>query len=78
MDPLIMKELRAQLDDWVAQGYQILADEVDGQIRVTVVYVARADEPGKERDQQMWPLVPETMELLQTRGIALVSRPQDV
>lgn len=78
MDPLITRELRAQLDDWVAQGYQILADEVDGQIRLTVVYVARADEPGKERDQHMWPLVPETIDLLQAKGITLVRRPHDV
>lgn len=78
MDPLITQELRAQLDDWLAQGYELLADEVDGQIRVTVVYVPRADEPGKERDQQLWPLVPETVELLAARGVTLVRRPQDV
>lgn len=71
------RELQAQLDDWLAQGYQVLADEVDGEVRLTAVYVSRPGSPGAERDQQLWPLTPETVELLATRGITLLREPLD-
>lgn len=69
MDPFRLKEFELQLEDWLKQGYQILADEVDGELRLTVVYVPRLGEAGKEREQVFWPLVPETIEMLRRRGV---------
>lgn len=71
MDPFRLREFEAQLDDWLKQGYQILADEVEGQIRLTTVFVPRSGEPGKEREQFFWPLVPETVALLEGRAIVV-------
>ncbi|NLG66942.1 MAG: hypothetical protein GX536_04425 [Actinobacteria bacterium] len=75
MDPFRLREFDAQLDYWLKQGYQIMADEVEGEIRLTVVFVARAGQSGKEREQLFWPLVPETLSMLTRRGI-VVSRPR--
>ena len=74
MDPFRLREFEAQLDDWLRQGYQIMADEADGEIRITVIYVSRAGEPGKEREQLFWPRVPETVDLLVRHGV-VIARP---
>lgn len=71
MDPFRLREFEAQLDDWMKQGYQIMADEVEGEIRLTVVFVARPGEVGKEREQLFWPLVPETVDMLTSRGVVI-------
>jgi hypothetical protein len=69
MDPILVRELETELEEWLNQGYQLLADEVEGELRLTIVYVARAGAVGKEREQVFWPLVPETVAALESRGI---------
>lgn len=71
MDPFRLREFEAQLDYWLQQGYQIMADEADGEIRLTVIFVARAGDPGKEREQIFWPMVAETVEMLMQRGVQI-------
>lgn len=71
MDPFRLREFEAQLDYWLQQGYQIMADEADGEIRLTVIFVARAGELGKEREQVFWPMVPETVDMLARRGVGI-------
>ncbi len=71
MDPFLLREYEARLHDWVAQGYRLLADDVDGELRLTVNYVAPATGIGTERDQEFWPMVPEIIELLQRNNIEI-------
>ena len=75
MDPLELREIELKLIEWLGQGYQITADEVEGDIRVTTYYVAPADEAGKERNQEFWPMVPETVDMLERNGIPVVRAP---
>ena len=71
MDPMLLREYEAKLADWLAQGYQLLVDDVDGELRVTVVYVAREGAVGKEREQQFWPLAPEIEQMLAANGVTI-------
>lgn len=75
MDPLELREIELKLVEWLGQGYQITADEVEGDIRVTTYFVAPADETAKERNQESWPMVPETVDLLERNGIPVVRAP---
>jgi hypothetical protein len=71
MDPFLLREYEVRLEDWLAQGYQLLADDVDGELRITVNYVAPATGIGTEREQEYWPMVPEIVELLGTHDIQI-------
>ncbi|MBC7293657.1 MAG: hypothetical protein H5T84_06095 [Thermoleophilia bacterium] len=70
MDPMLLREYQAKLADWVGQGYQILADNVDGELRVTAHYVSPGGR-GSEREQEWWPLTPEIVRLLAEHGIKI-------
>lgn len=72
MDPLELRGFELKFAEWLTQGYQIMADEIDGEIRMTTHFVARAGGSGKERDQEFWPLLPEIVDLLERNGIPLV------
>ena len=75
MDPLELREIELKLTEWLGQGYQITADEVEGDIRVTTYFVASVGEAAKERNQESWPMVPETVDLLERNGIPVVRTP---
>lgn len=75
MDPLELREIELKLTEWLGQGYQITADEVEGDIRVTTYYVASAGEVATERNQETWPMVPQTVDLLERNGIPVVRTP---
>lgn len=72
MDPLELRDFESKLEEWLGQGYQITADEVEGDIRVTTYFVAPAGETAKERNQEFWPMVPETVDLLERNVIPVV------
>lgn len=71
MDPMLLREYEAKLNDWLAQGYQLLADDVDGELRLTVHYVAREGAVGSEREQEHWPMTAELVRLLEKNGIEI-------
>lgn len=71
MDPVLLREYEAKLNDWLAQGYQLLADDVDGELRLTVHYVSREGGAGSEREQEYWPMTPEIVTLLAANGIEI-------
>jgi hypothetical protein len=71
MDPVELRDFELRLEEWVTQGYGIMADEIDGEIRVTVHYVPRSGDIGSEREQEFWPLVPELVALLGQNGIPI-------
>lgn len=71
MDPVILREYEAKLTDWLAQGYQLLADDVDGELRLTVHFVSRDGGSGSERHQEFWPMTAEIVEMLSTHGIEI-------
>jgi hypothetical protein len=71
MDPYLLREHEAKLADWLAQGYQLLADDVDGELRLTVLYVAREGAVGSERHQEYWPMTAEIVKLLEDNGITI-------
>gem|GEM_PF-881811 len=71
MDPLLLQELQTRLLNWLTQGYQVLADDVDGELRVTVLYVSPGTGVGSERVQEYWPMSAETAKLLNDHGIVI-------
>lgn len=71
MDPMILREYEAKLNKWLGHGYRLLADDVDGELRVTVHYVSRDGAAGSEREQEFWPMVPEIVELLEHNGVVI-------
>jgi hypothetical protein len=71
MDPEILREYEVKLHDWIAQGYQILADDVDGELRLTVHYVSREGGVGSEREQEYWPMSAEIVQALADNGIRI-------
>ena len=71
MDPMLVREYQAKLTDWLAQGYQLLADDIDGELRVTVLYVSGGGGAAKEREQEYWPQTPEIVELLSGNGVSI-------
>jgi len=75
MDPLELRDIELKLSEWLSQGYQITADEVEGDIRVTTYFVAPAGEMAKERNQELWPMVPETVDMLERNGVPVVRTP---
>lgn len=71
MDPAMLREYEAKLEDWLSQGYQLLADDIDGELRLTVLYVPREGEVGSEREQEYWPMSAEIVQLLTDNGITI-------
>jgi hypothetical protein len=71
MDPMLLREYEAKLDDWLAQGYRLLADDVDGELRVTVLYVSPGDAIATEREQEYWPQTPEIVQMLGSNGVTI-------
>lgn len=71
MDQLVLEEFVVKLDDWLGQGYQIFADDVDGELRITVHYVSPESGEGSEREQEYWPMAPEIVRLLADNGIVI-------
>jgi len=71
MDPVILREYEAKLGVWLAQGYQLLADDIDGELRLTVHFVSRDGAVGSEREQEYWPMTAEIVRLLNDNGIQI-------
>jgi len=71
MDPIILREYEAKLNKWLSHGYRLLADDVDGELRITVLYVSYGGAAGSEREQEYWPMVPEIVELLERNGVVI-------
>lgn len=71
MEPTLFQEFEAKLAVWLAQGYQVLADDIDGELRVTVHFVSRDGAVGSEREQEYWPMSAETVKLLTDNGIEI-------
>lgn len=71
MDQAILREYEIKLNTWLTQGYQILADDVDGELRLTVLFVARDGAVGSEREQEYWPMTGEIVQMLAGNGISI-------
>jgi hypothetical protein len=71
MDPLDFRDIQLKLDEWLDQGYQVMADDVEGELLVTSQFVPLSGDTGREREQERWPLTPEVVELLESRGIVI-------
>lgn len=71
MDPSILREYEAKLSVWLSQGYQVLVDDIDGELRLTVHFVSRDGEAGSEREQEFWPMTAEIVELLTENDIEI-------
>jgi hypothetical protein len=71
MDPVVLREFQIRLQEWVGQGYQILADDIDGELRVTAHYVSRDSGTGSEREQEFWPMTPEIVQMLASNGVTI-------
>ncbi len=69
MDQTDFREFEARLTHWLARGYRVLADDVDGELRITVMYVPSEGAAGSEREQEYWPMTAEIVELLETNGV---------
>jgi hypothetical protein len=70
MEPEILQEFEAKLDLWAGQGYQILADDIDGELRVTAIYTSSGGR-SSEREQEFWPMAPEILQVLDALGVAV-------
>ena len=71
MDAMLLREYQAKLGDWLAQGYQLMVDDVDGELRVTVLYVSPGGGAAKEREQEYWPQTPEIVSLMDENGVTI-------
>lgn len=71
MDPSVLQEFEMKLNDWVGQGYEVFADDIDGELRLTAHYVSSVSGRGSEREQEFWPQAPEIVELLEASGIEI-------
>jgi hypothetical protein len=69
MDRLDFREFEARLAHWLARGYRVLADDVDGELRLTVMYVPVGASAGSEREQEYWPMTAEILQLLESNGV---------
>jgi hypothetical protein len=69
MDTKELQEFEARLGHWLERGYRILADDIDGELRITVMYVPTGAETGSEREQEYWPMTAEIVQLLGDNGI---------
>ncbi len=71
MDQSLVEELQTRLLDWLDQGYQVLADDVDGELRITTHFVSSEGGRGSEREQEYWPMAPDIVALLEENGIEI-------
>ncbi len=71
MDPAALQEFKIKFDGWIGQGYKVLADDIDGELRLTAHFVSSAGGRGSEREQEFWPMVPEIVELLDRNGVTI-------
>jgi hypothetical protein len=71
MDLMPLREYEDKLAAWLQQGYQLLVDYVDGELRLTVHYVSREGAVGSERGQEYWPMTAEIVKLLEDNGITI-------
>ena len=71
MDQMLLRDYETKLQNWLGQGYQLLADDVDGELRVTAHFVSPETGRGSEREQEFWPMAPEIVELLEGNGIPI-------
>lgn len=71
MDPVELRDFQLKLQEWLSQGYQVMADEVEGELRITTVFVPAGDDVGRERDQELWPMTPEIVQMLTDSGIPI-------
>jgi hypothetical protein len=71
MDPLVLQECEIKLDGWLGQGYEVFADDIDGELRITAHYVSSGTGRGSERQQEFWPMAPEVIALLEANGITV-------
>jgi hypothetical protein len=69
MDRSDFIEFEARLTHWLARGYRVLADDVDGELRITVMYVPSGSTSGSEREQEFWPMSAEVVQLLSDNGV---------
>jgi hypothetical protein len=69
MDTSDFGEFEAKLTHWLAQGYRVLADDVDGELRLTVMFVPAGGDVGSEREQEYWPMTAEIVQLLGQHGV---------
>ena len=69
MDPVVLREYQIKLGEWLGRGYQVLADDVDGELRVTAHYVSSVNGEGSEREQDFWPMTPDVVQLLGSNGV---------
>ncbi len=69
MDRMLVEEFQTRLLDWLGQGYQVLADDIDGELRVTAHFVSPEGGQGSEREQEYWPMAPEILGMLEDNGI---------
>jgi hypothetical protein len=71
MDPVELRDFEAKLGDWLGQGYQVLADDVDGELRLTTLFVPVGGDAAREREQEYWPMTPEIVDLLSKSGVPI-------
>ena len=71
MDESDLKEFETKLSHWLDRGYRVLADDVDGELRLTVLYVPTEGSPGSERAQEFWPMTAEIAQLLERSGVVV-------
>ena len=71
MDPMLLQEYQFKLGDWLAQGYQLMVDDIDGELRMTVLFVSPGSSTAKEREQEFWPQTPEIVQLLSDNGVTI-------
>lgn len=69
MDRWDFGEFEAKLTHWLARGYRVLADDIDGELRITVMFVPAGADAGSERDQEYWPMTAEIVQLLNHNGV---------
>ena len=63
------REFEAKLTRWLDRDYRVLADDVDGELRITVMFVPSQGAAGGEREQEYWPMTAEIVRLLGDNGV---------
>lgn len=71
MDSYEFRDFEGKLTHWLTQGYRVLADDIDGELRITVMYVATEGSQGSEREQEFWPMSSEIVQLLERNGVGV-------
>lgn len=71
MEPTLLREYEAKLVYWLSQGYKLLVDDIDGELRITAHFVSRDGAVGSERAQEHWPMTAGLVELLTDNGVEI-------